>query len=232
MRFSHPLRAAPLACVLVLAACGPSHRLGDYTYTSRTLAVVSQIPRRPEVLSGPLFPDLRGDPVRDFLRIGTQVVREVEARAVRERLDSAATRVDVGYALEAGALDRAARYLGARAVERDGDEDYVLEIVVREYGIDAEAWESAAYFYIEAEAFLLDAESGNEIWSADIDESEAIGPRIWGGSMVRDAVTAATLADLSVDEIVVAFESLADYAATEITARLSEDLRDTRRQGR
>jgi hypothetical protein len=229
MQVSRSLSAAVLLCVLPLAACGPSHRLGDFTYTSRTLAVVSQVPRRPEVLSGPLFPDLRGDPVRDFLRIGSQVVREVEARAVRERLDSAASRIDVGYALEAGALERTARYLGAQPVERDGEEDYLLEIVVREYGIDAEAWESAAYFYIEADAFLLDAETGTEIWSADIDESDAIGPRIWGGGTVRNAVTAASLADLSVDEIVVAFESLADYAATEITARLSEDLRDARR---
>lgn len=233
MKVTTSIRVALLLPLAATSACA-SNRLHEFTYADRTLAVVSEIPRRPEVLSGPLFLGrLTGDPVRDVLSVGTQVAREVEAHAVRERLDEAAERVDVGYVLEDRTLERAARFLGADPVERDGREDYLLELVVREYGIDAEAWESTAYFYIEAEAALLDAASGTEIWRAEIEEDEPIGPRIWGpGHGIRNVVTAATLADLSVDEIVTALESLADYAAGEITARLSDDLREARRKGR
>lgn len=227
-------RALAAASVSVVVGCGPSHRLNEFVYADRTVAVVSQIPRRPEVLSGPLFFGGRsGDPIRDMLRVGAQIAREAEARALRARLDSAATRIDVGYVLEERALERTARYLGADAVERDGSEDYVLELVVAEYGIDAEGWESTAYFFIDAEAALLHAGTGTEIWRAEIEESESIGPRIWGpGRGVGDIVTAASLGDLTVDEIVTAFESLAEYAATRITNRLSEDLREARREGR
>ena len=127
------------------------------------------------------------------------------------------------------ALERAARYLGARPVEAVGDEDYVLELVVEEYGIDAEGWEATAYFYIKAEAALLERRSGTEIWRRGVDASDPIGPEIWGPARgIRNVVTAAVLADLSVEEIESALESLADYSARVITDRLRDDLRKAR----
>ena len=212
---------------LALGACA-SNRLHEFDYRDRTLAVVSAIPRRPEILTGPLFPSRSGDPVRDILRTGASVAREIEARAVRERLDSAAARVDVGYILEDALLERAARYLGARPAEGDEAGEYLLDLVVVEYGIDAEDWDATAYFYIEADAVLLEAASGTEIWSAEIGADDPIGPEIWGGRAVRNAVTAGVLADLSTEEIVVALESLAAYSARVITDRLRDDLRDAR----
>lgn len=214
---------------IVTTACASSNRLHEFDYAGRTLAVVSDVPVRPEVLTGPLFVGRSGNPIRDAVRAGAQVVRAVEARAVQERLDSAATLVDVGYVLEARALQRAARYLGADATEAEGAEDYVLELVVVEYGIDAEDWDATAYFYVEADAALLHASSGTEIWRAEIDASDPIGPEIYSpGRSVGSVVTAAVLADLTVHEIAAAFESLADYSARAVTDRLRDDLRKAR----
>jgi hypothetical protein len=215
---------------LVTLGCAHGNRLADFDYRDRTITVVSDIPRRPEVLSGPYFMGGRsGDPLRDLVRVGARIAREVEAYAVQERLDSAATLIDVGYVMEADALDRAARYLGADPVDRGADADYLLEIIVVEYGIDAEAWDAAAEFYIEADAALLDERTGTEIWRAEIEASDPMGPAIFGPSPVRDIVTAATIADLSVEEIVEMLESLADFSARVVTDRLRDDLRDARR---
>lgn len=218
--------------LLPVAALGCAHgnRLADFDYRDRTVSVVSDVPRRPEVLSGPYFMGGRsGDPIRDIVRVGARIVREAEAIAVQERLDSAASLIDVGYVLEDNALDRAARYLGADPAAGGGDADYLLEIIVIEYGIDAEAWDAAAQFYIEADAALLDEATGTEIWRAEIEARDPIGPAVFGGpSTVRDIVTAVTIADLSVQEIVDMLESLADYSARVITDKLRDDLRDAR----
>lgn len=232
IRVSATLVAALLALPAVLGACASANTLHEYDYGGRTLAVVSDIPPRPEVLSGPHFlGGLSGDPVRDIVRAGARVVREVEAQAVQERLDEAAQRIDVGYVLEDNTLERSARYLGADALDGIPEADFLLEIVVVEYGIDAEAWEAAAHFYIEADAALLHAESGSEIWRAEIGARDPIGPAVFGGpSEVRDIVTAASLATLSVDEAVLMLESLADFSARVITDRLRDDLREARRR--
>ncbi len=225
---------APLLvfCCVAAASCASGNTLHKYHYADRTLAVVSDVPAYPEVLSGPYFLGRRsGDPLRDLVRVGARVVREVEARAAEERLDSAVALVDLGYALEDKLLGRAARYLGADPTTNAEEPDFVLELMVIEYGIDAEEWEAAAHFFIEADASLLDEDSGHEIWRTEIRARDPIGPAIFGRrSGVRDIVTAAMLADLSVEEMVVALESLADFSARVITDQLRDDLRDARRR--
>lgn len=220
------------AALVAASACASSNILHEYDYQNSTLAAVSQIPAHPEVLTGPyFFGRSTGDPMRDIVRLGARVYREVEARSIRERLDSATALVDVGYTLEDRTLERAARYLGSSPVTEVDDADYLLELDVREYGIDAESWEAAAHFYIEADAVLLHAESGTEIWRAEIEESERIAPLVFGRrSTVRDVVTATALGNLSVEEIVDVLEGLADYSARAITDRLRDDLRDARRR--
>jgi len=225
--------AAPvlaLAASLLLTGCGPKHRLGAYEFRDSSVGVVSHLPRRPEILSGPYFlGNLTGDPVRDVLRVGARVYREVETRGLRDRLDTAVTRVDVGEVLEEHTLERAARYLGARPVGAEEGSEYLLELIVVEYGIDAESWDAAAHFYIEADATLIDRPSGEEIWRKQIDAREAIGTHVFGpGRAVRDVVTAASLADLTVEQMVVALESLAQFSGRVITDQLRDDLRKVR----
>ncbi len=230
MRKARSFRTAGMLLPLAALGCAHGNRLAEFDYRDRTIAVVSDVPRRPEVLSGPYFLGERsGDPLRDLVRVGARIFREAEAIAVQEKLDSAATLIDVGYVLEENAHERTARYLGADAVAGGQGADYLLEIIVLEYGIDAEAWEAAAQFYIEADAALLDEATGTEIWRAEIEARDPIGPAVFGGpSAVRDIVTAATIADLSVQEIVDMLESLADFSARVITDQLRDDLRDAR----
>ena len=228
------LRALACSVLLLLAvgACASGNILHEYDYRDQTITVVSDVPYRPDVLSGSIF-DLRssGDPLRDVLRAGARVVREVEAREVQERLDAAAMRMDVGAILEDNTLDRAARYLGAEPLPGERDVDYLLEVIVVEYGIDAESWDATAYFFIEADAALLHADSGTEIWRAEVGARDPIGPSVFGGpSEIRDLVSAAMLATLTVDEMVEVLEALADFSARVVTDRLRDDLRESRRR--
>ena len=82
--------AYTIALPLLFCACA-TNTLHEYDYRGRDLSVVSDIPIRPEVLSGSWF-DLApsGDLVRDIVRAGAQVAKEIEARQVQERLNAAA----------------------------------------------------------------------------------------------------------------------------------------------
>jgi hypothetical protein len=216
-----------VGAVLALSSCGSKHRLAEYHFAGETLAIVPHVPERPTVLTSGYSTDYSGDLVGQVLKTGGQIARDVAAHGVTENLDSAASIVDVKARVSERALERGARYLGARPVGSTDEAQYVLEVVVRDYGVDARQWDDAAHVFIDAEAILLDARSGQEIWSARVDERDPISPSVHGEhSVTRDVVTAAALADMSVEELSHTLERISDYCADRITDRLRSDLRD------
>ena len=118
-----------------LGGCGTRHRLAEYDFRGLTLAVEPHFPPFPEVLTGPYFPGHPRDPIHAIIRAGTLLAKELEAREVRVRLDSAATLVDLP-ALVGERLGReSARNLGARLIDDVDAADLVLEVVGK-YGAD------------------------------------------------------------------------------------------------
>jgi hypothetical protein len=227
------LRRAVVAGVVLYAspACAGRHHLADYDYRGAALAVVSTYPPYPEVLTGPYFPDHSRNPIHVIVKAGSRIAKEVEARRVRARLDTASRDVNVADRARDGIARRAARSLGARLVDEEEGADFLLEVRVRDYGIDAEDWEAAAHFFVEAQVELLDAASGRLIWKTRVRSRDPITPAIFGGrwhSVTRNVVTAAALADLSVEDLKRALEQLADYSADQVTRRLRNALEDSR----
>lgn len=221
-------RAAFLLSLGMLAACGGRHRLAEFDFPGRTLAVASDLPHAPDIRTGPFTVDL-DNPVRAVLETGAQIAREVEARRMQARLDSASRQVDVADRLAQQTLERASRYLGADPVTDEHRADYVFDVYVREYGLDARRWDAAAYAFVEAEAVLIDAATGVEIWRERVRARDALTPQVWGfGSITRDVVTASMLSTLSVEDLVRVLERLGDYAADHITEELRSDLRKVR----
>jgi len=215
--------------VVVPAACRGTGRLAEYDFQDRTLAVRSVIPPHPQVLTGPYFTDWPANPVQAVIRAGTRIAKEVEASHVRARLDSAAAAVDIAGRLAGRAHDRAAFHLRAESTDDESSADFVVEVLVREYGIDAKDWDAAAHFYVDARLVLIDGRDGTQIWDTRIKTHDPIAPAIFPGGAVRDVVTARALAGQSVDEIRVALERLADYSADRITERLREALEKVQR---
>lgn len=217
----------PQVLLLVVAAgCQSTGRLAEYDFAGGALYVSYDFPPRAEILTGPYFPGHPRDPVHAIIRIGGNLVRELAASGARERLDDACASVDVPERIADRASSRVARYLRVDLVEDEDDADYGLEVRVRDYGIDAEAWESAAHFFIDAEVILYDMADGGEIWESHVRERDAIAPHVFGGrgaATIRDMVTAAALSQLSEEDMVVALGALADYAGD----RISEKLRDS-----
>lgn len=224
------LPAGLLAALLLLTACGGGHRLAEYDFTDRSVAVVSYAPaypvlRTPEVdVSNAL-----DDPLGAVFEAGSSAATEVVGRRARARLDSAAARVDVGGALTDRTLTRASRYLGGRPVDEAREADFLLEVDVFRFGIDARDPE-AAYLFLDAEVVLLEARNGYEIWNREIYAYDRLTPRVRAGDVPTGVVTAGVLRTLSVEDFERVLVQLADFSSNVVTGELREALRDVRRE--
>lgn len=219
----------PLMTIFVLGGCASSNRLGSYQYRDHTLAVITSIPPRPDVFTENFFFIDTDRPLQMVLNAGSAIVKEVEAEKARERLDEAMRYVDVSHRVGDRVLDRSALYLRAQAHPNARNADYVLEVRINEYGIEAESWHANAFFSISAEVILIDGFSGRRIWRTGVEERDPISPRLFAGRTAYNVVTAQALSRLSVDDMIVALEELSDYAADKIIYKLQRDLDRARR---
>jgi hypothetical protein len=225
------LRALGCATTIVslLAACGGGHHLAEYPFASRTLAVVYIAPPSPELLTS--YYDLSNsqNPVEAVVRAGADVAREREGRRASARLDSAAARIDIPAVLAQRTLERASRYLGTRPTTDESQADYLMEVRMERFGINAKE-DEASYLFTFAEAVLLDRRTGREIWNVNIHSRDRLTPYVQSNSPIPGSVIAAsTLGSVSVADFQGALNELMDYSSNSITDELRAALRDVRR---
>jgi hypothetical protein len=226
-RFVRPITT--LALLSFAGACGSKHYLAQYEFSQRTLAVVFLQPPSPELLTGlyTLYPT-GNSAIRTAARVGGGVAKEVEARRASVRLDSALRHVDIPSLLAQRTLERTSRYLGTRPVTSSDEADYILELNMRHFGIDARA-STATYLYTRAEAVLIDRKTGREIWSVDVHGYDRLTPWVHGNRDIPSSIiTAATTSTVSVGDLEQALDQLVTSSSNAITNELRDKLRDVR----
>jgi hypothetical protein len=226
-RFVRPITT--LALLSFAGACGRKHYLAQYEFSQRTLAVVFLQPPSPELLTGlyTLYPT-GNSAIRTAARVGGGVAKEVEARRASVRLDSALRHVDIPSLLAQRTLERTSRYLGTRPVTSSDEADYILELNMRQFGIDARA-STATYLYTRAEAVLIDRKTGREIWSVDVHGYDRLTPWVHGNRDIPSSIiTAATTSTVSVGDLEEALDQLVTSSSNAITNELRDKLRDVR----
>jgi len=224
-------------CVAVLiamaAGCGSSNRLREYEFGDRTAAALMAVPPLPEVSTHSFVGIDAKDPVGSVIRISTTIAKEIEAHRAEARLDSAMTGVDVPERIRVRTLERCSKYLHYRPTEDTQDADFLFDMRIRHYGIDAGSWRASVHFKMDAEVQLLDNRRGVRVWKTRVKERLPITQGIFGlGGATGDVITAVVLAKLSVEELVRGFEHLADYTADRIARKLQHDFAEARLEGR
>jgi hypothetical protein len=179
-------RIAIAAFALTAGGCG-KHYLNQYDFSQKTLALVFIEPPQPELLHGWYNLDVGSNAVTAVVGAGAKVAKEMEARRASARLDSAAVGLDVTTKLAQRTLERVSRYLGTRIVSTPEGADYVLELNMRSFGIDARSNRTTS-LYARAEAVVLDRRSGREIWSEDVRGTDRLTPYVIGTATVPSAV--------------------------------------------
>ena len=225
----HVVRRYFIAAILLAAVgCSRKHYLAQYQFSDKTLAMVFLDPPSPELLSG-LY-DLRPStsPIQTVMRAGGGIAKEIEARKASVRLDSATRRVDIPARLAQRTVERVNLYLGTRPAPNANDADFVLEVNMKRFGINARS-SNAAYLFTRAEAVLIDRHTGREIWSIDVHANDRLTPWVIGTRTVPSSIfTAATIHNVSVDDFQQALEQLVTSSSNAITNQLRDKLRDVR----
>jgi len=222
-------RGITAAALLPLAmACGGHNHLAEYNFASRSMALVYIAPPRPELITGWYDIPNVDDPVAAVVAAGSGVAKEVVGRTARLRLDSATALINIDSLMSTRTLERASRYLGTQPTVDQRKADFLLELNMRGSGIDIRGSRSASVF-MSATAVLLDARTGREIWSFDVDGRNRLTPFLYGANRApAGAITAAVLNTVTVADFHRALEQLVDFSSNEITERLRAELRDAR----
>jgi len=217
------------ALLLAAAACGGArHHLSEYNFSDRSLALVVLGAPAPGLITGSY--DLRTDDVVELAaKAGSKAVKDVEARRARARMDSATGRMRLSDSLAKRTLDRASRYLGMRPVGSSTDADFLLEVHLRNFGLDASG-SSTATLYTNAEAVLLDRRTGREIWNVKVHGTDRLTPRVRGAGSVGGSILAAgTLHTMTVEDFQQALDQLMTLSSNVVAEELRAALRDARR---
>ena len=231
MPFRLGFRTLAGALIVVIAsavACGGGHHLAEYPFSTRTLAVVYIAPPAPVLLTN--YYDVRTsqNAIEAVVRAGADVVKEREGRRASARLDSATARVDIPAVLARKTLERASRYLGTRPIADEQQADYLMEVRMDRFGINAKA-DEAAYLFTYSEAVLLDRRTGREIWNMRVHGRDRLTPYVVGSNGIPGTVvTASTIGSVSVAEFQGALNQLMDLSSNVITNELRAALRDVR----
>lgn len=212
-----------------LAGCGGGHHLAEYPFASRTLAVVYVAPPAPELLTSYYDLSSSQNPLEAVVRGAADVAREREGRRAQARLDSAASRINFPTVLAQRTVQRASRYLGTRPVTDENQADYLMEVRMERFGINAKA-DEATYLFTFAEAVLIDRRTGREIWNINVHGRDRLTPYVESSSRIPGSVIAAgTLGTVKVADFQNALNELMDYSSTLITNELRAALRDVRK---
>jgi hypothetical protein len=213
-----------LAAALALSGCASTGALGEYRFRGASLASHMRSPPEPRVFADyPIRID-RGDPVGSVISVGSSIAKAAGVRAAEEHLQRALAAVDIPEEVRLSTLEECADVLDCDAIERGRSADFVLELEIREYGIDATSWNAQAELRVDILAVLTDGAEGRDIWRARVSEQAPLTPALFGlGSSVGNIVTAATLADLSEDEIGRGLMRLVRRVATRVADRLARD---------
>jgi hypothetical protein len=219
------------ACASLLVAAsgcgGARHHLNEYDFANKSLALVVLGTPAPGIVTGGY--DLRSDDVVELASMaGSKIVKDVEARRARAKMDSATSRMRLTDSLAKRALERSSRYLGLRPEVWAVDADFLLEVHMRNYGIDVSG--SAASLYTNAEVVLLDRRTGREIWNVKVHGTDRLSPRVRGAGGVGGSIIAAgTLHTMSVGDFQDALDQLMSLSANVVADELRSALRDVRR---
>ena len=229
----HPARrfttTASASLLLVATACGGGarHHLGEYDFADRSMALVVLGNPSPGLVTGSY--DLRStDIVEVVKKAGSKAAKDVEAKRARVRMDSATAGMRLSDSLAKRTLDRASRYLGVRPIASSADADYLLEVHMRNFGLDASGSETS--LYTNAEAVLLDRRTGREIWNVSVQGTDRITPRTRvGGSVGGAIISVAALHAMSVADFQQALDQLMSLSSNVVADELRTALRDARR---
>ncbi|MBN2102607.1 hypothetical protein JW835_01035 [bacterium] len=213
-----------LFIIFTLTLCCSMNRLQGYQFREHTVSALLAYSPPPEIFTDNWADVDFSNPVQAFIDIGTGIAKEVEVAKTRAKMDSAMGMVDIPEIVRIEILERGSKYLHYRAIEDTDDSDYLFDIEMRHYGIDAESWTAGVYFKIDTRITLIDNMKGKEIWRGCFDEKYPASGEFFGFSgAAGNIITMVSLSRLTTEQIALGLKNLAIHTSDRIIHKLQRD---------
>ncbi|MBN1893513.1 hypothetical protein JW906_03415 [bacterium] len=216
--------ATVLILIMIFSGCCSMNRLQNVAFRERTVSALAAHPPAPEIFTDDWTDVDLSNPVRAAIGIGTGIAKEVEVAKTRAKMDSAMSRVNIPETMRAEILKRGAPYLHYSPVEDTDASDFLFDVIIRRYGIEAKSWTAGVHFKMDAKIVLLDNRKDRVIWRSCFDEKMPVSPDIFGlPSSAGNIITMMSLSRLTAEQIADGLDHLAVYTSDRIIHKLQKD---------
>ncbi|MBI9105628.1 MAG: hypothetical protein JEZ04_02725 [Spirochaetales bacterium] len=219
-----------LTLALLFAGCSTINRLDEWDLTDSRIALDMKAPPEPTVnVDYHLGYYGEGSELLAIIEFGTNLLKADEARKAEEKLYSALAGLYLPEFVAELTYDRMIKTLNAYAVDKVRDSDVILEVDIEEYGI--QSWSSSGYveLVINMEVRLWHRVDREIIWQRHVGVSQELTPGFFGfDNIIGNAVTIASLGNLTEEELSDGFQKLTIEIMKETIGILQDDLREAR----
>ena len=221
------------ALAMLTSSCATINKLDKYDIANATLAASMRVPPQPTFNIHYSVKIDAKDPIGTAFSVGTNLAKAEQAEKAEGRMREALASVDVPEIVLRETSAACIQALGAKKAAAKMLADYLLDLEIREYGVNAASAGSSVSLRMHMTASLHHNRSGELVWRRDINVDNQASPDMFGGGqIVGNLVTAMALSELSVDQLAKGFEQLAVESARSVARRLENDLYSARYQDR
>ena len=204
--------------------CCSMNRLQGVLFREQTVSAILAYPPPPEIFTDNWTDVDFSNPVTAIIGIGTGIAKEVQVSKTSAKMDSAMQMIDIPEIVRVETLKRGADYLHYRSTEDIEDSDYLFDIEIEHYGIDAKSWTASVHFKLDAKVTLLDNRKTREVWRSCFNEKIPVSGEIFGlPGAAGNIINAVSLSRLKADRIAAGLEDLAVQTADRIVHKLQKD---------
>ena len=213
------------ATALGLAGCASTNRLAYYDFRGATLSTEMRTPPSPRmnidytVTFDPHYAVLSG------LSVLTNLAKAGQAEKAKAAMRDALIFVDIPETVRQETGRAAAQALQAVPIDSPFSSDFLLELDIHEWGINAGDAGASASLHMRLTARLSYAASGEMLWARTVSVDQSATPSMFGlGGILGNMVTATALAEMSTSDLAAGFSELAREAARKLVRQLQRDL--------
>jgi hypothetical protein len=174
----------------------------------------------------------RRQPVLSAFSVVTNLSKASQAEKATNAMRDALASVDVPGMILEESFAACAEAFGARPVDRRSEADFLLDLEIVQWGIEADSPGSAVALHLQLDARLYHASDREMVWRRSVSVSKPASPSMFGlGPILGDMVTAEALSNMNEHDLAEGFLELARETARAVVNKLERDFRSARYDG-
>ncbi len=213
------------ALAVLLGSCATVNHLAEYRFGGTTVAGTMRIPPEPQVDGNYNVTIDINKPIQTFASVATNLAKADQLSKAEDKMYAALRQVDVPGLVFQETYDRCATTLASEKVESVTDSNYIYDLEIRSYGLDAGSSSATVRIEIATTARVYATADRRLIWERNVSVRDPLTPELFGLHDVVDTViTTAVIAELTEEQLVEGFTESARRVAYKIAGKLEDDI--------